>query len=73
MRIADSVNRRVAMENLLLFARGQGELQFVFLTPQDVAAVESAREQCARQGEPIPDGFVTVVKMRPARVNAAQA
>lgn len=68
----DSVNRRIAMENFFSFAKEQPELQFLFLTPQDMAAVESAREQCNHRGMDIPSDFVKVVAMRPARENATQ-
>lgn len=69
----DSVNRRAAMENLMMFAREQQDLQFIFLTPQDMAAVEEAKKGCARQKTIIPDDFVKIVAMKPARKNATQA
>jgi len=69
----DSINRRVAMENLLTFAREHKELQFVFLTPQDMAAVHAARERCTERGVEVPEDFVKIVAMRPARPGAAQA
>jgi len=63
----DSINRRIAMENLLSFARANPNLQFIFLTPQDITALYAAREQCRSQGINIPDNFIDVVQMRPAR------
>lgn len=63
----DSVNRRVAMENLLQFAKDNPELQFIFLTPQDMTAVGAAREGCVRLGYAIPEDFIHIVAMKPAR------
>jgi len=69
----DSVNRRIAMENLLQFAREQPDLQFALLTPQDMAAVDEAKKGCAKAKCPIPDDFVKIVAMKPARDNATRA
>ena len=69
----DSVNRRVAMENLMMFAKEQAELQFIFLTPQDMAAVDEAKKGCARQDCVIPDDFVKIVAMKPARKKTTNA
>ncbi|KAI3430279.1 hypothetical protein D9Q98_004875 [Chlorella vulgaris] len=69
----DAINRRVAMQNLFDFARENGELQFIFLTPQDISAVEDARQACQQQGQQMPAGFVRVVTMRPPRANAIRA
>jgi len=63
----DAVNRRIAMENLLTFAREHKELQFVFLSPQDMTAMTAAREHCAARGHPIPEDFVRIVAMRKPR------
>ena len=40
---------------------------------QDISAVEDARQACQAAGQAIPDGFVRVVQMRPARANAMHA
>jgi hypothetical protein len=42
---------------------------------QDISAVEDARQACQQQGpgHEIPDGFVKIVQMRPARANASHA
>ena len=69
----DSINRRIAMENLLQFAKEQPDLQFVFLTPQDMAAVDEAKRGCAKAKCPIPDDFIKIVAMKPARQNATTA
>ena len=70
----DSVNRRFAMENLLQFAKEQPDLQFAFLTPQDMSAVEEAKKGCElRYKCPIPSDFVKIVQMKPARENATRA
>ena len=63
----DSVNRRIAMENLLSFAKENPDLQFIFLTPQDITALYAAREQCRKQGLEIPESFIRVVSMKPPR------
>lgn len=63
----DSVNRKIAMENLLSFARENPNLQFIFLTPQDMSVLYAAREQCIKQGLDIPDSFLRVVTMQPPR------
>eukprot|EP00879_Flechtneria_rotunda_P009100 GHRR01009527.1.p1 GENE.GHRR01009527.1~~GHRR01009527.1.p1 ORF type:complete len:738 (+),score=285.10 GHRR01009527.1:656-2869(+) len=67
----DAVNRRIATQTLLEFAREKSHLQFVFLTPQDLQAVEDAKRHlaAARNSEPLLEGFVKVVQMRPARPN----
>ncbi|KAF6260374.1 hypothetical protein COO60DRAFT_1700367 [Scenedesmus sp. NREL 46B-D3] len=67
----DAINRRIATQTLLEFAREKGDLQFIFLTPQDLQAVEDAKRKLAegRGGRALPDGFVKVVQMRPARAS----
>lgn len=66
----DAVNRRVAMTNLLVFAKEMPELQFIFLTPQDMAAVEEARQACINKEKVnIPKEFIKIVQMRAARPN----
>jgi len=70
----DSVNRRYATQTLLQFAMEFEHLQFVFLSPQDLQTVDDAKQHLARTtGKPLPEGFVTVVQMRPARDNATRA
>jgi structural maintenance of chromosomes protein 6 len=69
----DAINRRMAMQSLFGFAREHDELQFVFLTPQDLSAVEAARLQCEKSKLAVPEDFVKVVQMRPARQNATVA
>lgn len=63
----DSVNRRIAMENLLSFAKENSNLQFIFLTPQDITSLYAARDQVRKQGLEIPDSFFQVVSMKPPR------
>jgi hypothetical protein len=41
-------------------------------TSQDLQTVEDAKQQLAKKKE-VPEGFVRVVAMRPARQNATQA
>lgn len=70
----DPVNRRVAMENLLTFAREQPDLQFLLLTPQEcMASVDEAKKGCSKANCPIPDDFVKIVAMKPARDNSTRA
>jgi len=52
----DAVNRRVGTEHLLNFARKHPELQFIYLTPQDVSMLDKHRD----------DGFVHVQRMHNA-------
>lgn len=40
---------------------------------QDISAVDDARHACQAAGQAIPEGFVRVVQMRPARPNAKHA
>ncbi|WIA29640.1 hypothetical protein OEZ86_012127 [Tetradesmus obliquus] len=56
----DAINRRIATQTLLEFAREKRDLQFIFLTPQDLQAVEDAKRKLAedRGGAPLPEGFV---------------
>jgi chromosome segregation ATPase len=63
----DSVNRRISIENLLQFAIDQPDLQFIFLTPLDMGAVDEAKKGCAKVKCHIPDDFIKIVAMRPAR------
>jgi structural maintenance of chromosomes protein 6 len=69
----DAINRRMAMQSLFGFAREHDELQYVFLTPQDLSAVEAARQHCEKSKMVVPEDFVKVVQMRPARQNATVA
>ena len=66
----DAVNRRMAMMSLFQFAREHDELQFIFLTPQDLNAVEAARQHCEKANVIVPESFIKVVHMLPARDNA---
>jgi len=67
----DAVNRRISMQSLIKFAHDQRHVQFLFLTPQDIAAVDDARKACEKAHRlTIPDDFIKVVQMRPARANA---
>ncbi|KAL3161007.1 hypothetical protein ABBQ38_009393 [Trebouxia sp. C0009 RCD-2024] len=63
----DAINRRVAMENLFSNSLEHPDLQFIFLTPQDINAVEEAKKNLAARGNPMPEGYCQVVLMRPAR------
>jgi len=68
----DAVNRRISMELLIKFAYDQQHIQFLFLTPQDMSAVNDARRTCeAHHNIVIPENFIKVLRMHPAR-NGAQ-
>lgn len=74
----DAINRRVATETLLEFAHEYPAKQYVFLTPQDIQAVEDARRELVkkRQGAgektfELPDSFLKVVRMQAARQGQA--
>jgi chromosome segregation ATPase len=53
----DAVNRKVSMDNLIEFARDDlnAEKQFLFITPQDISAVDAA------------DADIKVQRMKAAR------
>ena len=65
----DAVTRRKAVASLFEAAARAAHLQFIFLTPQDVAAVGEALKDVERAtGERLPPGFVRVLTMpEPAR------
>lgn len=63
----DSVNRLVTMTSLLSFAAENPNLQFIFLTPQDLSSLVAARDHCRKEGIMLSDDFVKVVQMRPPR------
>ncbi|KAG1672939.1 hypothetical protein FOA52_012384 [Chlamydomonas sp. UWO 241] len=64
----DAINRRVATETLLEFAYKHSNFQYVFLTPQDIQAVEDAKCALAVTVKAdIPANFLKTVTMRPAR------
>jgi hypothetical protein len=70
----DPVNRRIATETLLKFATEKPDLQFVLLTPQDLAAVDDARKQVAAKApDAMGPAFLKMVAIQPARQNAMQA
>ncbi|GBF90900.1 structural maintenance of chromosomes [Raphidocelis subcapitata] len=64
----DAVNRRVATETLLEFALDKGTVQHIFLTPQDISAIQDARKHLEeRRKRPLGEGFIKVMRMEPAR------
>ncbi|KAG2439305.1 hypothetical protein HXX76_004664 [Chlamydomonas incerta] len=64
----DAYNRRVATESLLECCRDQAEHQFIFLTPNDLATVEAARQALiTRTKMDMPPSFIKTVLIRPAR------
>jgi chromosome segregation ATPase len=63
----DSVNRKIAMENLISFAAENPNLQFIFLTPQDMSVLVAARDRIRAVGINVPDDFIKVVSMKPPR------
>ncbi|KAK9816925.1 hypothetical protein WJX72_007128 [[Myrmecia] bisecta] len=69
----DAVNRQVSMQSLFQTAIDMPELQFIFLTPQDVGAVEDAKKHLRARGTQIDDKFVKVITMAPARPTAIRA
>jgi hypothetical protein len=70
----DEINRRVATETLLEFAMEHSAFQYIFLTPQDIATVETARQQLMkRRRVPLPAAFLRTIAMYPPRDNAMQA
>uniref|UniRef100_A0A7S1SHS8 RecF/RecN/SMC N-terminal domain-containing protein n=1 Tax=Tetraselmis chuii TaxID=63592 RepID=A0A7S1SHS8_9CHLO len=70
----DAVNRRISMQSLIKFAFQLSHVQFLFLTPQDISAVEDAKRACQKEGEiELSDSFIKVVRMQPARENAIRS
>ncbi|DBA85041.1 TPA: hypothetical protein ACH3X2_005774 [Trebouxia sp. C0005] len=63
----DAINRRVAMQNLFSNSLEHPDLQFIFLTPQDINAVEEAKKNLAAPGTPLPEDYCKVVLMRSAQ------
>ncbi|KAG2453512.1 hypothetical protein HYH02_001732 [Chlamydomonas schloesseri] len=64
----DAENRRIATQTLLEFARDQAAFQFIFLTPQDLATVEAARQTLVSKSKvDMPPGFLKTVHIRPPR------
>jgi hypothetical protein len=64
----DAVNRRVATETLLQFALEKDTIQHIFLTPQDIRAIQDAREHLERKnGVALGEGFIRIMQMKPAR------
>lgn len=65
--------RRVAVEQLLEMAHDNKEFQYVFLTPQDIQAVKSAKVALeGRLKQQLPASFLRTVQMRPARPDGAR-
>jgi len=64
----DAINRRIAVETLLENALELPDKQYVLLTPQDIQAIELARQLLETKKKiQIPEFFVKTVQMRPAR------
>ncbi|GFR43935.1 hypothetical protein Agub_g5073 [Astrephomene gubernaculifera] len=70
----DAINRRVATETLLEFAYENPAFQYIFLTPQDIQAVEDARQEMMKKRKVhLSSAFLRTVQLRPARANGTQA
>ena len=64
----DAVNRRISMQSLIKFAHDQSHVQFLFLTPQDISAVDDAKKACEKHHNVrLDDDFIKVVCMQSAR------
>lgn len=61
----DAVARRAAMASLFENAALAPHLQFVFLTPQDVRAVDEARKELRAKGIDLPEHYLKVLCMLP--------
>ena len=57
--------RRAAMASLFENAALAPHLQFVFLTPQDVRAVDGARKELRAKGIDLPEHYLKVLCMLP--------
>ena len=63
----DAVARRTSMASLFENAALAPHLQFVFLTPQDVRAVDEAMKQLRNKGLDLPEHYLKVLCMLPPK------
>lgn len=61
----DAVARRTSMASLFENAALTPHLQFVFLTPQDVRAVDEAKKELRDKGIDLPEHYLKVLCMLP--------
>jgi len=80
----DNATRRVTTEHLMGLAAQERGIQFILLTPQDISTIRGAFEsvrqrlheeslQESGQENMLPDDFLRVLVMKPARSNATTA
>ena len=71
----DAVTRRIATETLLEFSVENPANQFLFFTPQDLQAVEDAKDglEKRRVSLKLPPGYLRVFNMPAPRADAAAA
>jgi hypothetical protein len=63
----DAVARRTSMASLFENAALTPHLQFVFLTPQDVRAVDEAKKELRSKGIDLPEHYLKVLCMLPPK------
>jgi chromosome segregation ATPase len=63
----DSVNRKIAMENLMTFAREHASVQFIFLSPLELSGLVSTRDRLRSKGLDLPDHFLKILELTPPR------
>ena len=76
MAVADivAVHVQISMTTLLEFAVQNSDVQLILLSPQDIAAIEEAKQAVqADKVFPNPDIFLKIVQMRHQRHGADQS
>lgn len=66
----DVVARQLSLQTLVEFARDKKEFQFIFLTPQDISAVDDVVRKMNESRDPeshVPEHFVKVIQMKKVR------
>ena len=66
----DVVARQLSLKTLVEFAHDKKEFQFIFLTPQDISAVDDVVRKMNEGSDPefhVPEHFVKVIQMKKVR------
>ena len=65
---------QISMTTLLEFALQNSDVQLILLSPQDIAAIEEAKQHVQKSKDiTLPDTFLKVVQMRHQRHGADQS
>ena len=66
----DVVARQLSLKTLVEFAHDKKEFQFIFLTPQDISAVDDVVRKINESSDlesHVPEHFVKVIQMKKVR------